>query len=61
MSIEDTTTCTGIDAATQALRIIRFSGNNGHPTAVWMQKWAAWGMEPTKWPKPEPEPPKETV
>jgi hypothetical protein len=38
--------------AMEALQTIRFSGGNEDPTSVWMQKWAAWGMEPNKWPKP---------
>jgi hypothetical protein len=43
--------------AIEALQMIRFSGWNEHPTSVWMQKWAAWGMEPSKWPKPQDTPP----
>lgn len=37
----------------EALKAIRFSGNNFDETAIKMQKWAAWGMEPEKWLKPE--------
>jgi hypothetical protein len=45
----------------EALRTIRFSGNDSNPLCIWMQKWAAWGMEPHKWPKPPAEPPTQDV
>lgn len=35
---------------------IRYAGNNGDPTAVWMQKLAAHAMEPDKWPDPGEQP-----
>jgi hypothetical protein len=40
--------------ARQALYEIRTSGHNYGNFAIWAQKMAAWGMEPNKWPKPEP-------
>jgi hypothetical protein len=36
----------------EALRAIRCAGNNTTNWATWAQRWAAWGMEPNKWPKP---------
>jgi hypothetical protein len=41
-----------IERQQMALRIIREAGQNDDDTASWMQRWAAWGMEPNKWPKP---------
>ena len=43
-----------------ALRSIRESGGNTGSTASWMQKWAAWGLEPDKWPRPSEKPPSDT-
>jgi len=40
----------------EVLRKIQTSGNNFDPTAQWMQRWAAWALEPDKWPKPEDKP-----
>ncbi len=42
-----------------ALKQIRESGWNEHPTAVWMQKVAAHAMEPSKWPAQPDQPPHE--
>ncbi len=45
----------------EVLKTIREAPWNDDSTAGWMQIWAAWGMEPHKWPKPCPEPlPKRT-
>lgn len=41
----------------EAAKTIRHAGNNIHPTSQWMQMWAAWGMNPEKWPKPDAQPP----
>lgn len=41
----------------EALWKIRTAGNNEDPTSQWMQKWAAWGLEPEKWDRPEENPP----
>ena len=49
------------DNVENALKTIREAGNNTHPTAAWMQKWAAYAMEPCKWPKPDAKPPKERL
>jgi hypothetical protein len=38
-----------------ALAKIRFAGNNADATAIWMQKVAAYAMEPEKWPDPGPQ------
>lgn len=46
-----------MNAKTEALKMIREAGNNLDPTAQWMQKWAAHGMEPDKFPMPCIEPP----
>ncbi len=40
-----------------ALKTIRESGWNEHPTAIWMQKVAAHAMEPHKWPEQPNQPP----
>lgn len=44
--------------ALKALEKIRRAGQNFDPPSIWMQKWAAYGMEPEKWPKPDDAPPK---
>jgi len=43
----------------EALRKIREVGNNTDRTARWMQEWAAWGMEPDKFARPNDDPPEE--
>ena len=45
-----------IDELTHALKTIRESGWNEHPTSIWMQKVAANAMEPNKWPKQPDQP-----
>jgi hypothetical protein len=45
----------------EALEIIRRASRNLEPTAQWMQRVAAWALEPHKWPRPETEPPGEPV
>lgn len=45
----------------KALDTIRYAGNNFDTVAVWMQQWAAWGMEPNVWPKPDDKPPASLV
>lgn len=45
------------EEVTNALRIIREAGNNEYPTAQWMQEWAAYAMEPWKFPRPSLLPP----
>ena len=44
----------GPSHAMTALRMIRECGGNYQQTAQWMQKVAAWGMEPDIFDKPEP-------
>lgn len=46
-----------LERTLQALKKIRESGWNEHPTAVWMQKVAAEAMEPGKWPEQPDQPP----
>jgi hypothetical protein len=41
----------------EALERIRRAPRNESPTVAWMQRVAAWALEPHKWPKPESEPP----
>lgn len=45
------------EALTAALRIIREAGNNEDQTAQWMQEWAAYAIEPWKFPRPSLLPP----
>lgn len=47
----------GMERTLAALKTIRESGWNEHPTAVWMQKVAAHAMEPNKWPAQPTQPP----
>lgn len=41
-----------IERLQSVLKTIREAGQNDDRTAQWMQRWAAWSMEPTKWPEP---------
>jgi len=49
--------CRQFETLKEALWKIRTAGRNEDLTAQWMQKWAAWGLEPDKWEKPSDEPP----
>jgi len=43
----------------EALQVIRTAEGNIDPTSQWMQKWAAWGMNPDVFDKPERTSPKQ--
>ena len=46
-----------VNRMSSALKLIRESGWNFDPTAIWMQKVAAEAMEPGKFPKQPDQPP----